>query len=79
MNLLRNEDKKMEIKLHKLARTTPAIRKIFQESTESATVLVHRYGVSRVTVDKWRKSKTIYDGSHTVKNLVRAKHLWRKN
>ena len=60
----------MEIKLHKLARTTPAIRKIFQESTESASVLPHHYGVSRVTVDKWRKSKTIYDGSHTRKNLV---------
>ena len=59
----------MEIKLHKLARTTPAIRKIFQESTESATVLVHRYGISQVTVYKWRRAKTIYDGSHTRKKL----------
>ena len=69
MNLLKNGDKKMEIKLHKLARTTPAIRKIFQESTESAAVLAHHYGVSRVTVNKWRKSKTIYEGSQTRKKL----------
>ena len=63
----------MKIKLHKLARTTPAIRKIFQESTESTSVLAHHYGVSRVTVNKWRKAKTIYDGSPIRKKFAQRR------
>ena len=44
----------MEQVLHACARTTPAIRRALQTSTESQAVLAVRYGISTKTVAKWR-------------------------
>lgn len=42
----------MDIKLHKRARTTPAIRQEIASSKESARVLAVRYGITEATVYK---------------------------
>ena len=60
----------MEIKLHKLARTTPAIRKEIQSSNLPARVFVQKYGINKNTVYKWRRRKSVEDGSHTRHNLL---------
>ena len=44
----------MEQVLHACARTTPAVRRALQTSTESQVVLAARYGISTKTVAKWR-------------------------
>ncbi len=54
----------MDIKLHALAKTTPAIRKYIQESNKSINALAKELNLSTQTVHKWRHNKTIYDGSH---------------
>lgn len=59
----------MEIKLHALAKTTPAVRKYIQESDKSINALARQLNLSPATVHKWRHSKTIYDGSHVRHNL----------
>jgi len=59
----------MEIKLHKNARTTPAIRKEIQQSSLSERALAQKYGISRSTVRKWKKRESIEDRSHRPKNL----------
>ena len=60
----------MELKLHKLARTTPAIRKEIQSSTLSYRDLCKKYGVSQDTIYKWRKRKEVTDKSHARHNLL---------
>ena len=60
----------MEIKLHRLATTTPATRKYIQTSSKSAPTLSRELGVSLPTIYKWRRAGgRIYDGSHTRHNL----------
>lgn len=59
----------MILKLHKNARTTPAIRAEISASNESATVLAQRYGVSVGTIYKWKSRDVFTDGSHTAKRL----------
>ena len=59
----------MEIKLHKLATTTPATRKYIQTSNKSAPTLSRELGVSLPTIYKWLRAGRIYDGSHTRHNL----------
>jgi len=59
----------MEIKLHKNARTTPAIRKEIQQSSLSERALAKKYGISRSTARKWKKRDSIEDRSHRPKNL----------
>jgi transposase InsO family protein len=59
----------MDIKLHKNARTTPAIRQELMHSTDSACQLSLRYNISESTVYKWRKRTTTQDLSHTAHNL----------
>ncbi|MDR3352474.1 MAG: IS481 family transposase, partial [Zoogloeaceae bacterium] len=44
----------MELRLHKNARTTPAVRAEIAASTEGVSALARRYGVGRVTVRKWK-------------------------
>ncbi len=44
----------MNIKLHKRARTTPAVREEIAASKEPASVLALRYGVSICTIYKWK-------------------------
>ena len=55
----------MEIKLHRLATTTPATRKYIQTSSKSAPTLSRELGVSLPTIYKWRRAGRIHDGSHT--------------
>ena len=48
---------------HGSARTTPAVRRVLQQSTESLQTLATRYGLTRTTVAKWRKRPTTADAS----------------
>ena len=59
----------MEIRLHKNARTTPAIRKEIQQSKLSERALAQKYGISRATARKWKKRNSVKDRSHRPKNL----------
>ncbi|UBQ05886.1 IS481 family transposase [Tepidimonas taiwanensis] len=59
----------MNIKLHALARTTPAIRREIALSDEPAAVLAERYGVSLMTVYKWKRREDFLDRSHTPHRL----------
>jgi len=59
----------MVIKLHKNATTTPAIRKAIQTSNLSERELAKKYGISRLTVRRWKKRDTVEDRSHRPHNL----------
>jgi hypothetical protein len=59
----------MNIKLHKNARTTPAVRAEIAASTERACVLAARYGVTEATIYKWKKRDSFVDKSHTANRL----------
>jgi len=60
----------MKVQLHKLARTTPAIRREIQMSGEiSNSVLAKKYGVDISTIRKWKSRKSVEDLSHTRHNL----------
>ncbi|EGV34093.1 Integrase catalytic region [Thiorhodococcus drewsii AZ1] len=54
----------MEIRLHKNARTTPAIRRDLQASTLPNKVLAAQYNLSVQTVRKWRRRTVVEDASH---------------
>lgn len=54
----------MQVSLHKNARTTPAIRRELQASTEPTSVLAQCYNLSTITVRKWRKREGTEDASH---------------
>lgn len=53
----------MNLKLHKNARTTLAVRKEIKESPLSINALSEKYGLSWKTVKKWREAQTIEDRS----------------
>lgn len=59
----------MQLNLHKNARTTPAIRRELQRSTEPNKVLARRYNLSPITVRKWRKRDSVEDASHRPNTL----------
>ncbi|MFP7754247.1 IS481 family transposase [Thermodesulfobacteriota bacterium B35] len=59
----------MEIRLHKNARTTPAVRRETQQSSLSERALAAKYGITRATVRKWKKRDTVEDRSHRPWNL----------
>ncbi|MEF3169424.1 MAG: hypothetical protein K6360_08900 [Deltaproteobacteria bacterium] len=52
------------IQLHKMARTTPVIRKEIHESTLSERELTRKYNITRETVRKWKKREDQADRSH---------------
>ena len=54
----------MDIKLHKLARTTPATRRYIQTAPKSAATLARELGVAVTTVYKWQRAGRVHDGSH---------------
>ena len=54
----------MQVTLHKNARTTPAIRQEWRESTKSDRELAREYHLNRATVRKWRQRETGHDASH---------------
>ncbi|EGV27558.1 integrase catalytic domain-containing protein, partial [Thiorhodococcus drewsii AZ1] len=53
----------MDIRLHKNARTTPAIRRELQASTLPSKVLAAQYNLSVQTVRKWRRRTVVEDAS----------------
>lgn len=59
----------MNIKLHKNARTTPAVRAQIAASNERAGVLAARFGVTDATIYKWKKRESLVDKSHTADRL----------
>jgi transposase InsO family protein len=54
----------MNIRLHKRARTTPAIRQEIRASTAPIRTLAREYGLNRATVRKWKARETPLDASH---------------
>ncbi|MCK7583199.1 MAG: DDE-type integrase/transposase/recombinase [Chromatiales bacterium] len=54
----------MVMRLHKNARTTPAIRRELQASTLPTRQLAEHYGLSRQTAAKWRGRSGTEDASH---------------
>ena len=59
----------MLIALHKNARTTPAVRAEIAASSDTASVLAQRYGITEQTVYKWKKRQSFGDRSHTAHRL----------
>jgi len=59
----------MQIKLHKNAKTTPAIRQEIKESKESIYKLAKKYNLTYKTVKKWRESEDLKDKSSRPKKL----------
>ena len=59
----------MQLKLHKNAKTTPAIRKEIQESKESIYKLAKKYNLTYPTVKKWRERADLSDKSSKPKKL----------
>ena len=59
----------MQISLHKLARTTPAIRQEIATCNEPVRILAQKYGVCENTIRKWRLRSDFNDRSHTAHNL----------
>ncbi|WP_374538831.1 IS481 family transposase [Chitinimonas taiwanensis] len=59
----------MIIRLHKQARTTPAIRAEIQAATGTHVELAKRYNVSVSTILKWRNRESVEDRSHTAHRL----------
>ena len=54
----------MNISIHKNATTTPAVRKMIQESDLSERKLAKKFGISRSTVRRWKKRDSVEDKSH---------------
>ena len=61
----------MIVRLHKQARTTPAIRAEIQAAPPSVSnpELAARYGVTLPTIRKWRQRQSVDDVSHTAHRL----------
>ena len=59
----------MNTRLHKLARTTPAVRAEMALSADSVAVLACRHGVSESTARKWKGRSSPHDRSHTAHKL----------
>ena len=59
----------MQVRLHKNARTTPAVRAELRASTLPNEVLARQYGISLPTVAKWRGRESTEDASHCPKRL----------
>ena len=59
----------MIVKLHKNARTTPAVRAQLAASTEPVAVLAKRFNLAPNTVRKWQARTDFNDRSHTAHNL----------
>lgn len=55
--------------LHKNARTTPDVRAEIAASSESASVLAQRYGITVQTVYKWRKRQNFSDRPNVANRL----------
>jgi len=54
----------VNIRLHKNARTTPAVRRELQQSMLSERALAQKHGLARTTVRKWQGRASVDDASH---------------
>jgi len=54
----------MSDQIHTNARTTPTTRKEIQMSAHPQRILANRFGVSRVTIQKWQAREDVVDRSH---------------
>jgi transposase-like protein len=54
----------MHVNLHKIARTTPTIRREWRESPLPIAELARRYHLSQATVRQWRRRAETTDRSH---------------
>lgn len=54
----------MSDQIHTNARTTPTTRKEIQTSTQPQRLLATRFGVSRLTIQKWQAREDVVDRSH---------------
>lgn len=59
-----------KISLHKLARTTHAVRAEIKSSPLSGRELAKQLGLSLDTIYKWKRREVVYDKSHTRHNLL---------
>ncbi len=59
----------MIISLHSQARTTPAIRAEIASSSQGASALAARFGVTLATIYKWKSRDSVHDRSHTAHRL----------
>jgi transposase InsO family protein len=59
----------MIVKLHKQARTTPAIRQEIRQATGTLAELAARYNVTIDTIRKWKSRDSVEDRSHTAHRL----------
>ena len=59
----------MQLKLHKLATTTPAVRAALQRSRLPTKELAAKYGITVATVRNWRNRQQVHDRPHTRHNL----------
>lgn len=59
----------MQIKLHKNARTTLAVRKLIKDSNKSINHLAKKFNLSWNTVSRWKNSKSTEDKSSRPHNL----------
>lgn len=59
----------MIVKLHKQARTTPAIRAEIRQATGTLVELATRYNVTVDTIRKWKHRESVEDRSHTANRL----------
>ena len=59
----------MEMRLHRRARTTPAVRAEIAASKEPVRALARRLGISEMTVRKWKSRDSVWDRSHTPHRL----------
>ncbi|MCW8183141.1 helix-turn-helix domain-containing protein, partial [Verminephrobacter eiseniae] len=50
-------------------RTTPAVRAEIAASSQTASVLAQRYGITEQTVYKWKKREVFVDRCHTAHRL----------
>ena len=51
----------MQLKLHKLATTTPAVRAALQRSRLPTKELAAKYGITVATVRNWRNRQQVHD------------------
>ena len=59
----------MQIKLHKNAKTTLAVRKLIQSSNESINYLAKKFNLSWNTAKRWKNSGRVEDKTSRPNNL----------
>ena len=69
----------MQIKLHKNARTTLAVREEIKNSRESVYALSKKYHLNWGTVKKWRLAENVQDASSRPHKLNTTLTKWQED